>query len=207
MLMALLWGKSVQTLLAFLLRVWWFLPKRQLSTFSAASLGTRGAASPLLPTLLCPWPSPAGHQRDRRCRLRVTGPPRHLCPGGTGTVSLPGHRAVGASTPLPERSSLHFPGGGGLLGKPVDQTRNTPSGNVAEDPVGNRALSGPLGFSAEMVIRKVAHGPGAQAGDYGPSRARGEDAVGSCEAVGAAGSWCGHHDPCEIELKPPSTHA
>ena len=36
-------------------------------------------------------------------------------------------------------------------------------GNVAEDPVGNRALSGPLGFSAETVIRKVAHDPGAQA--------------------------------------------
>lgn len=43
------------------------------------------------------------------------------------------------------------------------QTRNTPPGNVAEDPVGNRALSGPLGFSAETVIRKVAHDPGAQA--------------------------------------------
>lgn len=29
--------------------------------------------------------------------------------------------------------------------------------------MGNRALSGPLGFSAETVIRKVAHDPGAQA--------------------------------------------
>ena len=29
--------------------------------------------------------------------------------------------------------------------------------------MGTRALSGPLGFSAETVIRKVAHDPGAQA--------------------------------------------
>lgn len=124
-LMALLWGKSVQTLLAFLLRVWWFLPKRQLLTFSAASLGIWGAAAPLLPTLVCPKPSPPGHQRDRRCRLRATGP-GPLCPGGTGTViSLPGHRAVRASTPLPERSSLCFPGDGGLLGKTSDEKHPT----------------------------------------------------------------------------------
>lgn len=34
-----------------------------------------------------------------------------------------------------------------------------------------------------------------------------EGAVGSREAMGAAGSWCWHLGPCEIELKPPSTHA
>lgn len=172
----LLWGKSVQTLLAFLLRVWWFLPKRQRSPFSAASLGTWGAAAPLIPALLCPWPSPPGHQQDQRCRLRATGP-GPLCPGGTGTVSkspwTQGCRNIG---PAPRKELLAFswgwwsPGGGGLLGKPVDQTRNTPSGNVAEDPVGNRALSGPLGFSAETVIRKEACDPGSQAGDGGPSQ-------------------------------------
>lgn len=74
--------------------------------------------------------------------------------GGMGTVNLPGYRAVGASTPLPERSSLRSPGGGGLLGKPGDQMRSTPSGNVAEDPVWDRALSGPLGLSAELGYKE-----------------------------------------------------
>ena len=39
------------------------------------------------------------------------------------------------------------------------------------------------------------------------ARACREGAVGSREAVGAAGSQCWYLSPCEIELKPPSTHA
>lgn len=145
-------------------------PRGSFQRFPASSLGTRGATAPLLPALLCQWPSPPGHQQDRWCGLRATGPGL-LCPAARGQpVSLPGYRAVGASTSLPERSSSHSPGGDGLLRKPGDQTRNTPSGNVPRTPWETELCLGPRALGLSWVIRKVARDPRAQAGDAGPSQ-------------------------------------